>query len=87
MNFPDIHPIAISIGPIDIRWYSLSYIFGILISWLLVSNFLIKYKKNVSRKIIDELLNYLVLGIIIGGRLGYVFFYNFEYYAVNPFDI
>ena len=80
MNFPYIHPIAFSIGPLDIRWYSLSYIAGILISWIIVRKFLINSNKNISKEFIDELLNYAVIGIIVGGRLGYVLFYNFEYY-------
>ncbi len=87
MNFPYIHPIAFSIGPLDIRWYSLSYIFGILISWVIVRKFLINSKKNISKENIDELLNYTVIGIIIGGRLGYVLFYNFEYYFFSPLEI
>ena len=48
MNFPHIHPIAFSIGPLDIRWYSLSYIAGILISWIIVRKFLINSNKNIS---------------------------------------
>ncbi len=87
MNFPYIHPIAFSIGPLDIRWYSLSYIAGILISWIIVRKFLINSNKNISKEFIDELLNYTVIGIIVGGRLGYVLFYNFEYYFFSPIEI
>ena len=87
MNFPHIHPIAFSIGPLDIRWYSLSYIAGILISWIIVRKFLINSNKNISKEFIDELLNYAVIGIIVGGRLGYVLFYNFEYYFFSPIEI
>ena len=87
MNFPYIHPIAFSIGPLDIRWYSLSYIAGIFISWIIVRKFLINSNKNISKEFIDELLNYAVIGIIVGGRLGYVLFYNFEYYLFSPIEI
>ena len=85
MNFPDIHPIAISIGPIDIRWYSLSYILGITVGWLLCKKVFIQ-KSDINKKF-DDFVTYLIIGIIIGGRLGYVIFYNLDYYLTNIFDI
>ena len=87
MNFPAIDPIAFTIGPLAVRWYSLSYIIGILIGLILINKFIINYKKNITKNDVYDLLNYLILGIIIGGRLGYVFFYNLEFYFYNPFEI
>ena len=87
MNFPAIDPIAFTIGPLAVRWYSLSYIFGILIGLIFINKFIISYKKNITKNDIYDLLNYLILGIIIGGRLGYVFFYNLEFYIHNPVEV
>ncbi len=87
MNFPVIDPIAFTIGPLAIRWYSLSYIFGILIGLIFINKFIISYKKNITKNDVYDLLNYLIIGIIIGGRLGYVFFYNLEFYFYNPVEI
>jgi phosphatidylglycerol---prolipoprotein diacylglyceryl transferase len=70
---------------LEIRWYSLAYIVGILIGWILSKKiFLTNQQVNVK---FDDYITYLILGIIIGGRLGYVFIYNFDYYLVNLTDI
>ena len=87
----NLDPILIDFGFITIRWYSLAYISGIIIGWWLgkkIINHLLK-KINFKFDIIefDNLITYLVLSIIIGGRLGYVVFYNLEYYFLNPFNI
>ena len=86
----NLDPILFDFGFIAIRWYSLAYIFGILFGWwygkkiiaekiqLLNNNFKIEY--------FDDLITYLILSIIIGGRLGYIIFYNFEYYIDNPLN-
>ena len=76
---PEIDPIALSLGPIAIRWYSLAYIAGILFTlfWLKKLN----QKDNfLSQKAYDDWLVWAVLSIILGGRLGYVFFYNSSYF-------
>ena len=87
MNFLVIDPIAFTIGPLAIRWYSLSYIIGILIGVLFINKFIIIYKKKITKNDVYDLLNYLIIGIIIGGRLGYVLFYNLEFYFYNPIEI
>ena len=87
MTVLNINPIAFSLGPFDIRWYSLSYIFGILISWLIINKFLIKHKNDVDSNTVNNLINYLIIGIILGGRIGYVLFYNFEFYTNYPLEI
>ncbi len=87
LQYPDINPIAIDFGFIKISWYAISYILGIFSSWFLILK-IVKIKKiNVSNKIISELINNCMIGIILGGRLGYVFFYNPEYYFHNLIEI
>ncbi len=87
----NLDPVFIDLGFIAIRWYSLSYIFGIIIGWWLgkkIINHLSKsnpLRFNVEE--FDDLVTYLIIALIIGGRLGYVLFYNFEYYISRPFEI
>ena len=82
-DFPNINPIAIDIGIIKIRWYAISYICGILLSWFLILK-IIKIKNiKVSDKSVSDLISNCMIGIIVGGRLGYVIFYNPEYYISN----
>ena len=85
MFINNLNPVAIEFFSIEIRWYSLAYIFGILIGWFYCKKILIK-NKNTS-KLFDDLISYLIVGLIIGGRLGYVIFYNLYYYLNNPFEI
>ena len=74
-------PVAFTVFSIEIRWYSLAYIFGILFGWLIIKKFLDKDQKYFKN--LDDLLTYIILGIILGGRLGYVIFYNPQYYLSN----
>jgi len=78
-------PVAIQLFSIEIRWYSLAYILGILFGWILSKKFFI-YENNIKEKF-DDFITYLILGIIVGGRFGYVIFYNFDYYSNNLLDI
>ena len=87
LEFPNINPVAIDLGFIQIRWYAISYIAGILFSWSLILN-IIKFKNlKVDNKVISELISNSMIGIIIGGRLGYVIFYNPDYYLNNLLEI
>ena len=85
MFINNFDPVAFSILALDIRWYSLAYIFGIIIGWLLCKKIFIKDIKLNEK--FDDYITYLIFGIILGGRLGYVFFYNFDYYLDNLLDI
>ena len=85
MFINNFDPVAIQIFTLEIRWYSLAYIIGILFGWILSKKVFIS-DLNLKDKF-DDFITFLILGIIIGGRLGYVFFYNFEYYFNNPADI
>lgn len=87
----DLDPVLLDLGFIAIRWYSLAYIFGIIIGWWLGKKIIIHILKTTNLKFnlndFDDLITYLVVSIIIGGRLGYVIFYNLEYYTSSPLNI
>jgi phosphatidylglycerol:prolipoprotein diacylglycerol transferase len=91
--FPDIDPVALSLGPVSIKWYGLSYMIGLILGWLYVRRLLRERRlwKNdtppfgVER--VDDLLVYVALAVIVGGRLGYVVLYEPETYLANPLDI
>ena len=85
MFINNFDPVAFQILSFEIRWYSLAYIVGILLGWFLSKKFFI-FEQKVREKF-DDYLTYLILGLIIGGRLGYVVFYNFEFYINNLLDI
>ena len=78
-------PIAFNLFTIEVRWYSLAYIFGILFGWFYCKKVLIDNPK--ISNLFDDLITYLIMGVILGGRLGYVFFYNPKYYFTNPLEI
>ena len=86
----NLDPILINLGFISLRWYSLAYIFGILIGWWYGKKIIKKFKNKYGNFLaddFDDLITYLIFGIVIGGRLGYVIFYNLNYYIENPLDI
>ena len=85
MFINNFDPVAFQIMSFEIRWYSLSYIFGIIIGWILCKKILIK-NTNINQKF-DDYITYLIIGVILGGRLGYIIFYNLSYYLNNFFDI
>ena len=85
MFINNFDPVALNLLNLEIRWYSLSYIFGIIFAWIYCKKNLIKEKKILD--LFDDLITYLIIGIIIGGRLGYIIFYNLEYYLNNFFEI
>jgi Prolipoprotein diacylglyceryltransferase len=85
MFINNFDPVAFEILSLEIRWYSLSYILGVIIGWIYAKKFLIK-DENI-KKSFDDLITYIILGIIVGGRLGYVIFYNPVYYFNNLVEI
>ena len=83
-------PVLVDIGFLSIRWYSLSYIFGIIFGWwygksIITKKFQTSYP-GISKEL-DDLITYLIIAILIGGRVGYVIFYNFDYFITNPVEI
>ena len=85
MFINNFDPVAFQIMSFEIRWYSLAYILGIIIGWTLCKKVFIK-NSDISEKF-DDYITYLIIGIILGGRLGYIIFYNFSYYSENILDI
>ena len=88
----NLDPILVDFGFIAIRWYSLAYIFGILIGWWFgkkIIDYILLKNNNFKFELsdFDDLISYLIVSIVIGGRIGYVIFYNFEYYSSNPLEI
>ena len=86
-------PVLIDLGLFQIRWYSIAYILGIIIGWMYATKIikLTTINKNNFEQIktshFNDLIIYLVVGIVLGGRLGYIVFYNLEYYSQNFFEI
>ena len=81
MFINNFDPVAFNFFSIEIRWYSLAYIFGIIIGWVYSKKYLINDKSILN--IFDDFITYLIIGVILGGRLGYILFYNLDYYLNN----
>ena len=85
MFINNFDPIAFQAFSIEIRWYSLAYIFGLIFGWIYCNKFLIN--DQIKKNQFDDYITYIILGIIVGGRLGYVFIYNPLYYLENLIEI
>jgi phosphatidylglycerol:prolipoprotein diacylglycerol transferase len=83
--YPEIDPVAFQLGPLQIRWYGISYVAAILTAWWLLSRR--SQREDWTQEQIADLVFYATLGIIIGGRLGSVLFYNLPYYLDHPLAI
>jgi len=81
MFINNFDPVAFQVFSLEIRWYSLAYIVGLVLGWIYCNKILIKDEDK--KKLFDEYISYIIIGIIIGGRLGYVFIYNPSYYLEN----
>jgi len=85
--YPAIDPVVVSFGPFAIRWYALAYIAGLIIGWRYCLA-MAKQTPQVARvQDIDDFLVWATLGVVLGGRTGYILFYNFDYYAAHPLEI
>lgn len=94
IQFPDIDPIAFSIGPLAVRWYALSYMIGIILGWRYALHLAARAQPEEGKPAlrpspsdIDDFITWAVIGIVAGGRLGYVLFYNPENFLHNPPEI
>lgn len=86
-DFPNISPIIFSVGPVAIRWYSMAYLVGIILGWVLINRNVKKNNLGLSKENIEDFMFYLTLGIVIGGRLGYVLFYGGNAFWQNPLQV
>ena len=92
LPFPVIDPVLVNLGPLPIRWYALAYVAGIVAGWLYAKRLcategLWRGRPHPTPDSIDDLVVYVALGIVVGGRLGYVLFYNLPFYLEHPFEI
>jgi len=87
LPFPAFDPVLIQVGPLAIRWYALAYIAGILLGWAYVRRLAALPPPTMPRERVDDLVVWLTLGIIVGGRLGYVLFYKPGYYLEHLAEI
>ena len=85
--YPNINPIAVDLGFISIHWYGISYVVGVLVAWILLRRRALNSQLFLDNEQIADLVFYAMLGIIIGGRLGSIVFYNFSYYLDHPLEI
>jgi len=86
LTHPNIDPVAFSIGPLAVRWYGLMYLAGFVIGWWLGLRRIAAGQAPITRAQLDDLLFLVVLGVILGGRLGYVLFYKPGYYLSHPLE-
>jgi phosphatidylglycerol:prolipoprotein diacylglycerol transferase len=85
--YPHIDPVIFRIGPLAVRWYGIMYVLGFASSYLLVLYQIKKKAIGITRDQIDDLYFYLILGLLIGSRLGYAIFYNLPFYLESPWEI
>ena len=92
LPFPAFDPVLVSVGPFSIRWYALAYIGGILLGWmyaraLIRAEELWAGRPALTLEDFDDFVLWVTLGIILGGRIGYVLFYNLPYYTAHPLEV
>src|SRR5690625_6733386 len=86
LTFPQIDPVAIELGPLAIRWYALAYIVGLVGAWMYCRKLTDYAPARITKEDFDDFLLWATLGVVLGGRLGYVLFYNLPYYLHHPLE-
>jgi phosphatidylglycerol:prolipoprotein diacylglycerol transferase len=87
LGYPHINPTIVTLGPLQIRWYGIMYVLGFIASYLLVKYQIRKKRLNIEINRVNDLFLFLVIGLIIGARLGYCTFYNFSFYLIHPLKL
>lgn len=87
LNYPKMSPDIISIGPVKIRWYGFMYVLGFIIAYFLIRNEARRKELGLNDEQVYDLIFYLILGVILGGRIGYILFYNLPFYMSHPLDV
>ncbi len=87
LMFPQFDPVVVAVGPLAIRWYALAYITGLLLGWQLMRRFVRLPPVVSTAEQVDDFLTWATLGVVLGGRLGYVLFYQPTYFLENPLKI
>jgi phosphatidylglycerol:prolipoprotein diacylglycerol transferase len=87
LPYPEIDPVIVHIGPFGVRWYAVAYLAGLAIGWQWMRRQVAKPPFPMRREQVDDFLTWATLGVVLGGRLGYVLFYKPLYYLQNPLEI
>jgi phosphatidylglycerol:prolipoprotein diacylglycerol transferase len=87
LQFPQFDPVLLHLGPISIRWYALAYITGLVTGWQLMRRLVLKSPEVATQAQTDDFLTWATLGVVLGGRLGYVLFYQPRFYLAHPLQI
>lgn len=88
-TYPNIDPIALRLGPVEIHWYALSYLAGFLVGWA-IAKYICRRDANQFRpnsEDVDDFMSWAILSVLLGGRIGYILFYNLPYYLDNPLGV
>ncbi len=85
-TYPEIDPVALSLGPLQIHWYGLMYLFGFAFFWI-YGSLQARTSPNWNKDLVSDFLFYGALGVILGGRLGYILFYDLAHYLQQPLDV
>lgn len=87
MKFPELNPVFLSLGPLQFRWYGLMYVLGFIASYFMIRSEVRRKSLSLTRDDVADLVFYGAMGVVLGGRVGYILFYNLEYYLTNPLRI
>jgi phosphatidylglycerol:prolipoprotein diacylglycerol transferase len=87
LQFPQFDPVLLHLGPLSIRWYALAYIAGLVIGWQVMRRLVLKPPAVATQAQTDDFLTWATLGVVLGGRLGYVLFYQPQFYLQHPLQI
>lgn len=87
LSFPNIDPVLVKLGPLQVRWYGLMYVIGFTASYFLVQYQISKHKFTELSEHFENINLVLILSVVVGGRLGYVLLYNLDYYLKHPLEI
>ena len=87
LTYPNIDPVAVHLGPVQIHWYGISYVVGLLTAWWLLNRRADAPGSGWDRQQVADLIFYAAIGVILGGRLGSVLFYNLHWYLQHPLDV
>jgi len=87
LQFPQFNPVLLHLGPFSIRWYALAYIVGLVTGWQVMRRLVLKSPAVATQVQTDDFLTWATLGVVLGGRLGYVLFYQPIFYLHNPLQI
>lgn len=87
MNLPNIDPVFLSIGPLQLRWYGLMYVLSFVATYFIIGSEVKRKQLSLTKDDLADLVFYGAMGVVLGGRLGYIIFYNLPYYIANPLKL